>query len=267
MSSIAYPTVFDRPFGQYPALRWPRPRIKQWVLPSLLLATLLLSLLTSVINVSRAALASQVAARMNHNCYAGVILVGVTGGCHLGKRMAVAVQYHPNNEFSTGDAIGLGFGEANFVYGQEGIKAYRNLDKHTVVVNGRFYVFGPFYVALGVAHQNGSSRWITFERGDRKIGNTVYEDVAITVETKLKNQTAPVFAVGLHPVWGRIGVMGEVNFGLAFPKQLAEANVTADQPISDADMALFKAAIRQDAESEGFGIATTGVTFGFSPTR
>ena len=89
--------------------------------------------------------------------------------------------------------------------------------------------------------------------------------MSITVETRLKDQTAPVLALGLHPKLWRVGFLAEANFGLAFSKQLDEVNVTADVLISAEDMALFKEAIRQDAESEGFGIATYGPTVAFSP--
>lgn len=233
----------------------------RWVL----LATVMSGILLTVTNAGRAFLASQYTARMNNRCYAGPILFGVTAGCHINQYMALTVQYHPNNEFATGDAIGLGFGEANFVYGQEGIEAYHNLDKHTFVSNMRLYVVGPIYVGAGVAHQRGSSRSVTFAQGERTIGNSLYEDISVTVETQMKDQTAPVLAVGLHPFLRRIGLIAEANFGLAFPKQLDDANITASEAISDEDLALFKEIVRQDAESEGFGIATYGTTFSFSP--
>ena len=142
------------------------------------------TVMATVTDVGRALLTSQLDSRVGRRCYVGAILVGVTAGCHIGRRAAVTGQYHPNNEFSTGDPIGLGFGEANFVYGQEGIASYRNLDEHTVVLNGRFYVVGPFFVGLGVAHHRGSSRWITFTTQDRQIGENVYEDVTVSVETR-----------------------------------------------------------------------------------
>ena len=233
----------------------------RWVL----LFSIISGTLLTVTNAGRALLASQYSARMNNPCYAGPILFGVTAGCHLNQYMALTGQYHPNNEFETGDAIGLGFGEANFVYGQEGIEAYHNLDKHTFVGNMRLYVLGPIYVGLGAAHQRGSSRSVTFAQGNRTIGNSLYEDISVTVETQMKDQTAPVLAVGLHPFLRRIGLIAEANFGLAFSKQLDDANITTSQPLSDEDLALFKEVVRQDAESEGFGIATYGITFSFSP--
>jgi hypothetical protein len=130
----------------------------------------------------------------------------------------------------------------------------------------RFYLLGPFYIAGGVAHQRGSTRSVTFEEQDRTIGNTLYEDISITVDTEMKDQTAPVLALGVHQFFlQRLGLIAEANFGLALPKQLADVKITASQPISDEDLALFKETVRQDAESEGFGIATYGVTFSFSP--
>ncbi|MEM7117244.1 MAG: hypothetical protein AAF614_32725 [Chloroflexota bacterium] len=258
---IYSPYSHPLPLPRSQTRRWPRLRFNQW----LLLLAMMTTLLATLTNAARAALVSQFAARANHRCYAGPILVGVTVGCHLNRFTAITAQYHPNNSFETGDTIGLGFGEANFVYGQEGIEAYRNLDRHTFVVNGRFYILGPFYMGLGVAHQRGSSRWITFEQQDRMLGNTLYEEISVSVETRLKDQTAPVLAIGLHPAWRRIGIMAEANFGLTSSKRLDEAIITTSKPISEADMTLFREAVRQDAESEGFGIATYGVTYSFSP--
>ena len=63
-------------------------------------------LLLTVSNTARSLLASQYAARMNKRCDAGVILLGVTAGCHLNNYMARTAQYHPDNEFGTGDPIG-----------------------------------------------------------------------------------------------------------------------------------------------------------------
>ena len=255
------PRGLDLP--RFPRTRRGKPSLRH----TLWLLIAMMSLLTTVTDFGRALLLSQLEARVGRQCYAGPILVGVTAGCHINRRMAITVQYHPNNNFSTGDSIGLGFGEDNYVYGQEGIEAYRNLDAHTWVINGRLYIVGPFFVSFGLAYQRGSSRWITFGRDDRQIGDNNYEDITATVETRLKPQTAPVIALGAHPTWLRAGFMGEVNIGLTSPKQIDEIIVTTDTPLTDTDLALFKEQITQDAESEGFGIATFGPTIHFGLPR
>ncbi len=67
----------------------------RWVL----LASIVSGLLLTVSNTARSLLASQYAARMNNRCYGGVILLGVTAGCHLNNYMALTAQYHSDNEF------------------------------------------------------------------------------------------------------------------------------------------------------------------------
>lgn len=195
--------------------------------------------------------------------FVGLLLVGGLAGVHLGGPVALAFQYHPNNEFGTGDAIGLGFGSDDAVYGQTGIAEYFNHDSHTFVGQARLYVLGPLYVGLGGAHQTGSTRSVTFDRADRRIGDTVYRDLELTIETTLQDQTAPIASGGVHPVFGGIvGFMTDANFGLANTKQLAEMQIIANQTLAPEDEAALAEAVRADAESEGFGIATAGPTLG-----
>ncbi|MEM7340592.1 MAG: hypothetical protein AAF467_18185 [Actinomycetota bacterium] len=195
--------------------------------------------------------------------FIGLVLLGGLFGVHVWGPVVVTAQYHPNNEFETGDQIGLGFGTADRVYGQDGIADYHNLDRHTVVVVARVYLVGPLYVGTGVARQTGSTRSVTFERADRSIGANVYDDLELTVHTTLHDQLAPVASVGIHPsVAGVVGVLAESNFGLANPKSLAAVDIVTNQPLSSHDEAELREAIRRDAESEWFGIATAGPTYG-----
>lgn len=195
--------------------------------------------------------------------FVGLLLIGGLAGVHLGGPLALAFQYHPNNDFGTGDAIGLGFGTDDAVYGQTGIAEYFNHDNHTFVGQARLYLLGPIYVGLGGAHQAGSIRSVTFKPADRLVGDTVYRGLELTIETTLHDQTVPVAAGGVHAsLGGTVGFMSDVNLGLTNPKQLADVKIIANQWLDPADEAALTEAVRVDAESEGFGIATAGPTVG-----
>ena len=215
-------------------------------------------------------LAFQHEQRALRSYYGGIGLGSFTVGYHYKEKWGVSFYYHPYNQFEQGDPVGLGFGEGTAgkqyrnarIYGQTGLEGYENLDRHTLVAGVRYYVLSSFFVGTGLALQVGSSREVNFLSQDRQVGNSMYNNLGIHVTTSLKNQFTPYLALGFHHQIGRMGLFAEGNFGFG-NKRLKHSTISFTQEIAESDRQQFLGEVQRGARSEGFGIATAGLSFSF----
>ena len=208
--------------------------------------------------------------RTTYRVYSGPCIVCATAGYNYKKKLTFNATYHPNNDFREGDQIGLGFGSntagsgwrEGTVYGQTNLDGYRNFDKHTALAGVRYFIFSSIYVAGGMMAQTGSWRRVNFEAANRTIGSNHYDGLAIEVRTDLKNLYRPYWGVGFHHQIWRLGLVLDISAS-PFRKKVNSMAITTNQPLEAGDLSALEQKVKDDAESEAFGIIHYGITFSF----
>lgn len=208
--------------------------------------------------------------RKEKQYYAGIGIVSLKIGYQLTSKIAIDFTAHPKNNFSQGDPIGLGFGtgtgkgnwqQAN-VYGQTNLSGYENMDAATFLLGGRYFIFSSLFISGGFVAQIGSWRQVDFANTERTIGSTTYNNLEFSARTELNNQYAPYFGMGVHHQIGAFGFFVEGSIS-PLSKKVDQLKLTSSESISAEDKTSLERTIKNEAESESFGILTYGISFHF----